>query len=289
MRIPCLPIEYYTKHILWRIRDGLGRTLKVDTNTLRRLEELTDERYVTERGKFVRVCIEVDLQKTLAAKFELNGREYRVEYEGLHLICFTCGCYGHRRDQCKEGGQEMPRSEEGGAETGSRAAGDLEAGEIEAVFGPWMVVARDSRKRNHVGRRSADPTKSGGPTKAQPHAAKRGDSNGPGVNARSHFAALTTNDEGNNDMAVDEAHVDGMNVDSVLKDATNFDYKSLRRAKQKARDNGPGVGGPILTPTPNGIAKASSGPIPMVQTIHVSRGPILLRTILVWRYRGMFP
>ncbi|KAJ1416829.1 Zinc finger, CCHC-type [Sesbania bispinosa] len=31
---------------------------------------------------------------------DLNGRIYKVEYEGLHLICFHCGRYGHRREAC---------------------------------------------------------------------------------------------------------------------------------------------------------------------------------------------
>ncbi|KAK7282148.1 hypothetical protein RIF29_10725 [Crotalaria pallida] len=29
--------------------------------------------------------------------------EYEVEYEGLHLICFHCSRFGHRKDQCPEG------------------------------------------------------------------------------------------------------------------------------------------------------------------------------------------
>lgn len=42
------------------------------------------------------MCVEVDLRKVFIPSFELNGVVYRVEYEGLHLVCFDCGCYGHR-------------------------------------------------------------------------------------------------------------------------------------------------------------------------------------------------
>lgn len=100
IRIPALPIEYYDKRVLWKIGNCLGRTVKVDANTLRRKEDTMEECFVTERARFARVCIEVDLRKTLVSKFELNCREYRVEYEGLHLICFNCGCFGHNKEQC---------------------------------------------------------------------------------------------------------------------------------------------------------------------------------------------
>lgn len=67
VRIPWLLIEYYDKHVLWRIGNVLGHTLKVDENTLRRKENVLAEQYVTERAKFARVCIEVDLRKTLVS------------------------------------------------------------------------------------------------------------------------------------------------------------------------------------------------------------------------------
>ncbi|KAJ1423981.1 Zinc finger, CCHC-type [Sesbania bispinosa] len=58
------------------------------------------EETTTERGKFARLCVEVDWKKPLISQFELLGRDYSVEYEGLFLICFTCGKYGHRKEGC---------------------------------------------------------------------------------------------------------------------------------------------------------------------------------------------
>ncbi|KAI9105162.1 hypothetical protein K1719_022691 [Acacia pycnantha] len=46
------------------------------------------------------MCVEVDLQKPLLTGFSHFGEERRFKYEGLHLVCFTCGRYGHRMDQC---------------------------------------------------------------------------------------------------------------------------------------------------------------------------------------------
>ncbi|KAK9288380.1 hypothetical protein L1049_016835 [Liquidambar formosana] len=43
------------------------------------------------RGKFARISVEVDLNHPLVPKVHLGNSWQRVEYEGLHLICFTCG------------------------------------------------------------------------------------------------------------------------------------------------------------------------------------------------------
>lgn len=52
------------------------------------------------KGRFARVCVEIDLTKPLVAKFWLDKRWYSVEYEGLHLICYKCGRYGHGLKSC---------------------------------------------------------------------------------------------------------------------------------------------------------------------------------------------
>ncbi|MED6126925.1 hypothetical protein PIB30_083198 [Stylosanthes scabra] len=40
---------------------------------------------------------------------QVLGPDFKVEYEGLHLICFGCGKYGHRLEQCISGQRkELP-------------------------------------------------------------------------------------------------------------------------------------------------------------------------------------
>lgn len=94
MRVPGLPIEYYTKHILWRIGDCLGHMLSIDENTLKSKRGMETEYHAPERGRFARLCVEIERKKILRSHFELNGRIYLVEYEGLNLICFSCGKSG---------------------------------------------------------------------------------------------------------------------------------------------------------------------------------------------------
>ncbi|KAI9102969.1 hypothetical protein K1719_023408 [Acacia pycnantha] len=89
VRIPDLPHELYNVESIRRIGNMIGKTLKIDRTTA-----------FSEKGGFARMCVEVDLQKPLLPGFSHFGEERRFKYEGLHLVCFTCGRYGHRMDQC---------------------------------------------------------------------------------------------------------------------------------------------------------------------------------------------
>ena len=94
MRISGLPIEFYNKHFFWRVGNRIGRSLKVDGNTLRRKDD--GRKNIIEKAKFARIYVEIDLTKRFLSKFKLMGRTYRIEYEGLHFICFNYERYGHR-------------------------------------------------------------------------------------------------------------------------------------------------------------------------------------------------
>lgn len=44
--------------------------------------------------------MEVDLSAPLLPSLTLLDFLQSVEYEGLHSICFNCGRYDHRREEC---------------------------------------------------------------------------------------------------------------------------------------------------------------------------------------------
>lgn len=91
VRVPILPMRIYSEHCLMQIGNIIGKALKVDLNTLAQKNNLV----AVERGKFARVSVEIDLNQPLKSRFVIRRRIYAVEYEGLDLICFKCGVYGH--------------------------------------------------------------------------------------------------------------------------------------------------------------------------------------------------
>ncbi|KAM2870174.1 hypothetical protein FF1_017991 [Malus domestica] len=86
VKILRIQAEFLDVWALKRIGSFLGKALKIDALTLARA-----------RGKFARICIELDLTKPLEAYVQLNGAWFNLEYEGLPDICFKCEVYGHRR------------------------------------------------------------------------------------------------------------------------------------------------------------------------------------------------
>ena len=63
-----------------RIGNALGKALKVDYQTLS-----------ATKGKYARLCVEVDLKKPLVPFVWVDRELQVVEYEGLEAICFECG------------------------------------------------------------------------------------------------------------------------------------------------------------------------------------------------------
>ncbi|XVF49526.1 hypothetical protein PTKIN_Ptkin04bG0019700 [Pterospermum kingtungense] len=77
----------------------LSRTVGEKIGRPIRIKQATDQ---VSRVKFAHLCVELDITKPLLAKFKLRRRTWRIEYEGIHFICFQCGVYGHRKELCLE-------------------------------------------------------------------------------------------------------------------------------------------------------------------------------------------
>lgn len=89
IRFTGLNVWYYDERALRTIAAAVGRPVKVDTTTKR-----------VERGKFARVCVEVDLSLPVVKQVWVEDHWHQVDYESLHLICRSCGCYGHVSRSC---------------------------------------------------------------------------------------------------------------------------------------------------------------------------------------------
>lgn len=89
VRILDLPVKYYKEFTLKQIGGLIGPVVRIDKVTL-----------AQTRGKFCRLCVEINLNEPLKPLITLNKKTYGVVYEGISTICFNCGVYGHVRDQC---------------------------------------------------------------------------------------------------------------------------------------------------------------------------------------------
>ncbi|KAK3205340.1 hypothetical protein Dsin_019386 [Dipteronia sinensis] len=100
------------------------------------------------RGRFARICVEIDITKPLKGALSVNDRTIKVEYKSLGLICFICGRIGHSKELCKEGIVEQ-----------SKAAEMTDVGRESNFtgkdsFGPWMQVSYGRNGRNNDGTRN---------------------------------------------------------------------------------------------------------------------------------------
>lgn len=125
-----LTVEYYNEDFLLRVGDKIGKSVKVDQQTV-----------MAMRGKYARICIEVDLTKPFTPFIWIDQELQAVEYEGLHLICFGCGKYGHSLDSCP---QSRPDAGNGDRESGEMQQEQMgmggQCGSEDQPFGPWMLA-----------------------------------------------------------------------------------------------------------------------------------------------------
>lgn len=59
-----------------------------------------------------------------------------MEYEGLHLVCFACGRYGHRKEQCQGKIAAEQGREQAPAATTGLVEGQAERETPTEAFGP---------------------------------------------------------------------------------------------------------------------------------------------------------
>ncbi|KAI9075718.1 hypothetical protein K1719_042334 [Acacia pycnantha] len=95
VRIPDLPMEFCTVESLGMIGNMIGKIIKIDRSTS-----------IYDKGGFARICVEIDLQKPLLPAFTVFGEDKQLVYEGLHMVCFSCGLYGHEKEVCPHRKQE---------------------------------------------------------------------------------------------------------------------------------------------------------------------------------------
>ncbi|KAI9125997.1 hypothetical protein K1719_003415 [Acacia pycnantha] len=74
-----------------KLRNAIGKAIRLDVHTTQRA-----------RGKFSRMCVELDLTKLLIPEFNVEGQVLSMVYESLGLLCTKCGWFGHNKEGCLE-------------------------------------------------------------------------------------------------------------------------------------------------------------------------------------------
>ena len=141
VRFPDLSMEYYNLRCLKTMGNRIVKTIKVDIT----IEEKTS-------GKYARVCVLVDLTKPLLQLTRVGGRDTYIKYEGMHLICFKCGVYGHQTNGCQNGNSTVKAGDINETQhVNSNSEHFYNNGDARVVpgmeFGDWMVVQKQRRGR----------------------------------------------------------------------------------------------------------------------------------------------
>lgn len=146
VRFPVIPVEYFNEKWLLRAGNRIGRSVKVDCTSLS-----------VTRGKFARVCVEIDMTKPLKSGYTLRGRVWPMQYEGLHALCFHCGRYGHLSNICPALLCESSETHHEGASAGRSerastkevdAMDQISGGSAQASYGAWMTATKNRRGRD---------------------------------------------------------------------------------------------------------------------------------------------
>ena len=154
IRLYELPIELYETEILREIGESIGKVLRIDTHTA-----------MEARGKYARMCIQIDINKPLIDTILIGRFEQAVIYEGIQKLCFSCGRVGHLKEACpytvrknkvsvdmaatspveNDGscnGHEECRTELPSTLTDKSTSGTSVVDEASCQYSPWMVVTR---------------------------------------------------------------------------------------------------------------------------------------------------
>ncbi|KAI9085180.1 hypothetical protein K1719_032891 [Acacia pycnantha] len=146
VRVPDFPLEFCTVESLGIIGNMIGRMIKIDRSTS-----------IYDKGEFARICVEVDLHKPLLPAFTVFGEDKQLVYEGLHLVCFSCGKYGHAQENCvlkievavkplvenigEASGEKANEANNGRSEdSGSNSVVETNSGLGVGVDGGWSAV-----------------------------------------------------------------------------------------------------------------------------------------------------
>ncbi|KAI9108458.1 hypothetical protein K1719_020649 [Acacia pycnantha] len=133
VRFPDLLAPLFDKKFLLNLGNSIGKAIRLDVHTAKRT-----------RGRFARMCVELDLTKPLIPQFKVEGQILSVVYESLGHICNRCGRVGHTKEGCEVFHRKLNEESMGVDEAGGKG---ISTGENESDKGLWKTVSRALRPR----------------------------------------------------------------------------------------------------------------------------------------------
>ncbi|KAI9116643.1 hypothetical protein K1719_012301 [Acacia pycnantha] len=134
VRFPDLPSPLFDKKFLLNLGNSIGKAIRLDVHTTQR-----------KRGRFARMCVELDLNKPLVPDFNVEGQILSVVYESLGLLCNKCGRVWHLKDGCKAFHRKL---NEEGMTVDEVESTKKNEGAKEGDKGLWKTVQRYKRPRH---------------------------------------------------------------------------------------------------------------------------------------------
>ncbi|CAI0419812.1 unnamed protein product [Linum tenue] len=128
VQLPELKIHFYHKVVLTTLGNLIGRTIKLDYDTL-----------TQQRAKFARPAVEVDISKHLVPRIWLDDDWKSVEYENLPVVCFECGKIGHATATCPLLQPASILEIVGSADGEKQDLSSDATSQTNAGLGPWIL------------------------------------------------------------------------------------------------------------------------------------------------------
>ena len=75
--------------MLQEISSAIGLVLRIGTHTASEA-----------RGHYARLCVQINLEKSLVRLFHISNLDQPVQYESLNSLCFSYGRVDHRIESC---------------------------------------------------------------------------------------------------------------------------------------------------------------------------------------------
>jgi hypothetical protein len=91
--------------------------------------------------------------------FQIKDRYYKVEYEGLHMLCLACGTFGHYKEGCVA---KTNNNAWNGEKTSETNRGVGQGQDVPVQEGPWQVVQKNKRPRKKAEGGKVDGTGANG-------------------------------------------------------------------------------------------------------------------------------